>query len=81
MTTKIQKWGNSYGVRLPKATVKKFSLRAGSSVRIVDTDDNAIHIVPISRHEETLDALVARITPQNLHREIDWGEPRGREVW
>lgn len=33
------------------------------------------------REKPSLQALVARITPQNRHPEVDWGKPRGREVW
>lgn len=79
MTRKIQKWGNSYAVRLPKATVERLGLLEGTEVDIRE-EVTGISITPITK-PETLDELVARITPETLHESVDWGEPVGREAW
>jgi antitoxin MazE len=80
METKIQKWGNSLGVRLPKAVIESQSLGAGSMVR-VSADAERIIIEKIPRQSPTIQALVAAITDDNQHEVIDWGAPRGNEVW
>ena len=79
MTTKLQKWGNSLGVRLPKEIIKKVGFRDGKSVSI-KTIGKSIVITSFKK-EETLDDLVSKITPENRYDELYWGPPVGNEVW
>ena len=79
MKTKIQKWGNSLGVRLPKNITEQKSLRAGLGVSIV-LKDNHIIIEPDTQ-ELSLDQVLSHITPDNRHDESDWSSVRGNEVW
>jgi antitoxin MazE len=80
METKIQKWGNSLGVRLPKAMTESQSLTAGSLVK-VSAVDNKIVIEKKAIKPMTLRERVDLITPENRQTEVDWGEPRGKEIW
>jgi len=80
MTTKVQKWGNSLAVRLPKEAAKSVGLRQGSVVSIISTDD-LISIKPVSKPKETLAQMVRKITKKNRHALIDWGAPVGKEIW
>ncbi|MBI2623890.1 AbrB/MazE/SpoVT family DNA-binding domain-containing protein [Candidatus Parcubacteria bacterium] len=80
MSTKVQKWGNSLAVRLPKEVAVKFGLKEGAVVQIVPSVKNII-LKPVSRKRLTLRDLVGEITPKNRHDEVSWGKPRGREVW
>ncbi|HWF85009.1 MAG TPA: AbrB/MazE/SpoVT family DNA-binding domain-containing protein, partial [Vicinamibacterales bacterium] len=77
--TQIAKWGNSLGLRLPKAVAIEAEVDAGDNVD-VSVKNGAIVILPI-RPIYTLEQLVARITPRNRHDETDWGTPIGYEVW
>ncbi|PIR46706.1 MAG: AbrB/MazE/SpoVT family DNA-binding domain-containing protein [Candidatus Vogelbacteria bacterium CG10_big_fil_rev_8_21_14_0_10_45_14] len=80
-TTTIQKWGNSYAVRLPLESVRRVNLREGVEVRIVeDKSSSSLHIVPTSTRS-TLKEMVGAINKKNKHGEIRWGNGRGREVW
>jgi antitoxin MazE len=79
MKTKIQKWGNSLGVRLPKNIAEQKSLQEGSGV-IVVLENNQIVLKP-EIEEPTLEALLANITPENVHQETDWSASVGNEVW
>lgn len=79
MTTKIQKWGGSLGVRIPKSIADQFGVENGSQVEI-SANENGIVVRPI-RKEPTLEELMAQITKQNAHEEIDFGRPEGNEVW
>ena len=79
MKTKIQKWGNSLGVRLPKSIADQKDLKAGLGVSVL-IQDNKIVIEPIAE-EMSLDSIMASVTPNNLHAETDWNEARGNEVW
>jgi len=79
MKTKIQKWGNSLGVRIPNAISKQKALRDGLGVSVL-LKNNQIVIEPLSE-DITLDSLLAQVTDQNRHTEIDWSDARGNEIW
>jgi len=78
MSTKIQKWGNSLGVRLPKSVVEQSNLTENSEVE-VESKDGVIIIFP-SKKKYSLDSLLSKITPSNLHKEEDF-KSEGNEVW
>lgn len=81
-TTTIQKWGNSYAVRLPKKIVDKLNLQAGNFVSIRESAHNkTLSIVPMRRRAQTLTEMLSRITDENRHGETDWGDAVGNEVW
>ena len=78
MTSKIQKWGNSLGIRIPKSIIEKANLNENSEVEI-ENKDGAIIIFPRQK-KLSLDTLLSEITKDNLHQESD-DEVEGREVW
>ena len=78
MTTKIQKWGNSLAVRIPKELSK--GLSSGISVTLRREGD-ALIVAPSSVQKFTLKELVAKIEPKNLHKSTDCGNRLGKEVW
>lgn len=80
MQTKIQKWGNSLAVRIPKPFVKEAHVAYGTSVRI-SVDDGKIIIDPQTEPEYRLEDLLKGVTSRNLHAEVATGEAVGREVW
>jgi antitoxin MazE len=78
-TTQIAKWGNSLGLRLPKAVAREARIDEGD---IVDVSvENGAVVIRASRPSYSLEQLVARITARNRHDESDWGTPVGHEVW
>ena len=82
MLTKIQKWGNSQGLRLTKNVLEDARLEVGDEVDVAVRDD-IIVIAPIRkiRGRYRLEDLVAQI-PEDYHaNEVDWGVPVGKEVW
>ena len=79
MLTRISKWGNSLGVRIPKAFAAEAGLDDGTPVDI-SVSAGRIVVTPIGREYE-LEELVEGITPQNRPAETDWGQPVGAEVW
>jgi len=80
MNTKVQKWGNSLAVRLPKAIARAALFKAGTPV-FIKQDLRGITIVPKSAKEPTFEEMIAQIDPKNLPEKIDWGEPVGNEIW
>jgi len=81
MRAKIQKWGNSLAVRLPKAITEKAGLVISDEVDIDVEDSGKVVLLPFARKQYKLEELLADINPSNLHGEIDFGKPRGREVF
>ena len=81
-TTKIKKWGNSLAVRIPRDIIKKTRLGSGASLEIREVK-GMILIKPLKIRGKapSLEELVKGITPQNRHKEVNWGKRRGREVW
>ncbi len=81
-TTTIQKWGNSYAVRLPKDAMRKLNLQTGNFVEIrEEVNGRTLSIIPIRQRAASLAEMVARITKKNQHGVVDWGEAVGKEVW
>ncbi len=75
--TVLDRWGNSLGVRVPKAIAESAGLREGDRVEI-SFEDAAVVIRPAKPHYR-LDELLAGITPDNLHPAMDWGPGVGAE--
>ena len=79
MRTRIAKWGNSLGVRIPRSVADEVGLDEGADVEM-QVSRRKLTLVP-SRREYKLSELVAKITPKNRHAEDDWGAPVGDENW
>lgn len=80
MSAKIQKWGNSLGIRIPKSIIEKTALSENSEVEI-EHKDGVIIIFP-SKKKYSLDLLLNKITKENLHKEDDeFSDSVGNEVW
>jgi antitoxin MazE len=68
----ISKWGNSLAIRIPLELAKQASLNQGDSVSL-SLDGNGGIVLRPTRRKYQFSELVAGITPQNRHRETDWG--------
>ena len=79
MQTRVQRWGNSLAIRIPKAFADEFRLKHNSSVD-VSLVEGKIVVEPV-KPELTLEQLVADITEHNLHGEMDTGDAQGNEAW
>ena len=80
MNAKIQNWGNSLALRIPKAFAKESHLTTGSVVDL--TVDNGKLVVDLNPEPEySLKDLLKKVTKTNLHSEADTGKVVGKEVW
>jgi len=86
MITTLQAWGNSQGVRLPKALLSALDLKAGATVEIeLSPKKDAIVVKPATapsgvRGRHRIEDLVAAMPKDYKAAEFDWGAS-GREVW
>jgi len=80
MESHVRKWGNSLALRIPKALAVEAGFSDGSRVEIeVDGDRLSVRAVRTEAH--SLADLLAGVTRENKHGEIETGRPVGREVW
>ncbi len=80
MQTKIQKWGNSLALRIPKSFAINVNLRQNEPVDLT-IDKEKIIITPIRGKEYSLNDLLESVSENNLHGELDTGTPVGKEIW
>jgi antitoxin MazE len=80
--TRVQKWGNSQGVRLSKELLAAAQIQVGDAVAVA-VRDGCVVVTPARRVRggHDLAALVGRIAADYEPAELDRGEPAGNEVW
>lgn len=79
MKTKIQKWGNSLAVRIPKPIAKELGIGEGEDMSI-SLENQRITLKRAAKEYE-LDKLLGKVSDTNFHGEIEWGDTEGGEVW
>jgi len=79
MRTRVQKWGNSLAVRIPKPFAEGAGLKLATEVE-VSLEKGALRFSAVRPRWE-LRALVSKVTTRNRHAEADFGKPVGRESW
>ncbi len=80
MKTRVQKWGNSLALRIPKSFAIEVGLEKETSVEVSLADGKLI-ITPVTKPKLNLKQLLAKVTRKNLHREVDTGRATGNEAW
>lgn len=79
MNTRVQKWGNSLGLRIPKHLAELSSIEEGSMVDI-SLNDGLLIIRPIEKTVFDLHVLVQGVTEKNIHRDSFLGDSGRREA-
>ena len=80
MRTRVQKWGNSLALRIPKAFAAEAGLHADGAVEL-SLSEGTLVVQPIESQSFTLDELLRGITDENIPAEWDTGPAVGKEVW
>jgi len=80
MLTKVQRWGNSQGLRLTKNVLDLADIAIGDDVEII-VGEHQILVRKVRPSRFDLADLVARIPPGYVANEVDIGPPAGKEVW
>lgn len=80
MQATIQQWGNSLALRIPKTFAQQTKVKKGSRVRLAVVKGRMV-VPPVAREKISLKSLLAKVTPENIHPETDWGPPVGKEIW
>ena len=80
MKTRIQKWGNSLALRIPKSFAREVGMDNETTVDMSLVDGKLV-VTPVAQPKPTLDDLLALVTGENLHGEVDTGPAVGHEAW
>ena len=80
MKTRVQKWGNSLALRIPRSFACEVGLQKESPVEVT-LEEGKLVISPVNQKKPGLAQLLAQVTPENLHGEVETGLPVGKEIW
>lgn len=80
MRLRIQKWGNSLALRIPKPFAQEIHARQGSEVDVALVEGKLV-VSPVEQEAPNLGDLLAGVTRENLPATVDFGPPVGREIW
>ncbi len=80
MKARVQKWGNSLALRIPKPLALEAHIAEGSLVDLT-VSGHKLCVTPVAPKKYTLEALLAEVTPENTHTEVSTGPAVGREIW
>ena len=81
MTTNIQKWGNSQGIRLPKHLLDSLKWAENETITIKAEKDRIVIEQADPKRHMSIEELVEDFDGEYRPEEIDWGDAAGREVW
>ena len=80
MKTKVQKWGNSLALRIPKSFAAETLLEPDTEVNLSLVQGKLV-VTPIVESDYSLEELLEGVTEENIHAEVDTGAPVGNEAW
>ena len=80
MEARIQKWGNSSGIRIPSSILKSLNIKTNDILNIEQEDDKIIISIP-KKKKISLEDRFKEYRGKNLAKEFSWGEDVGREIW
>jgi antitoxin MazE len=80
MKTRVQKWGNSLALRIPKSFAEEAGLRAEAAVELTLVE-GALVVQRVTPEPLTLDQLLLGVTDDNMPSDWDTGPAVGKELW
>jgi antitoxin MazE len=80
MHVRVQKWGNSLALRIPKPLAKDAEVTEGTVLNLAVSEGKVV-ATPVHPKKLSLSDLLAKVNKKNLHAEVDFGRPVGREIW
>ena len=80
MEVRIQKWGNSSGIRIPSSMLKNLNIKTNDILNINQEDDKIIISVP-KKKKISLEDRFKEYHIKNLAKEFSWDDNIGREIW
>ena len=80
MEARVQKWGNSAGIRIPSSILKSLNIKTNDVLNIIQEDDKIIISIP-KKKKIFLSDRFKEYNGKNLAKDFSWDENIGRELW
>lgn len=80
MEARVQKWGNSNGIRIPSSILKSLSIKTNDILNIEQQEDKIIISIPKNK-KISLDSRFEKYKGKNLAKDFSWDESVGKEIW
>lgn len=80
MHVRVQKWGNSLAVRIPKPLAEDAQVKEGTVLNLA-VSEGMVVATPVEQRKWSLKQLLAQVNKRNLHTEVKFGPSVGREIW
>lgn len=80
MEVRLQKWGNSNGIRIPNIILKTLNLKPNDKVEIRQEDEQII-ITKLKKKHISLEDRIKEYKGENLSKDFSWDEAKGKEIW
>jgi len=77
---RIQKWGNSLALRIPKSFAAEIGLGQNSSIQLMIKEGTLV-VTPEREPQWRLEELLEKVSEANIHREWETGSAEGDEIW
>lgn len=80
MEVKLQKWGNSDGIRIPSIILKALNLKTNDKVELIQQEDKIV-ITKLKNNRQQFEKSLKEYQGDNLAKEFVWDEAKGKEIW
>ena len=80
MEARLQKWGNSFGVRIPSSILKNLDLKGNDKLELKEEEDKII-ITKVKDERISLADRIKKYNGENLSKEFEWDSNKGKEIW
>jgi antitoxin MazE len=87
MQTTIVKWGNSHGIRIPKAFLQNIQIKENDPVGVILENEKIIITKRNAKEHKTTKERLTDFYGSDFdkkrkpQKEVDWGSPAGKEIW
>lgn len=80
MRTRVKSWGNSLALRIPNPFATEVGMEPDIAIE-VSLEDGKLVVIPVVEPGLSLGCLLAQVTEDNLHCEVETGPAIGNEIW
>ncbi len=80
MEARIQKWGNSLGIRIPSSMLKSLNIKINEVLNIEQEEDKIVISIP-KKKKISLEERFNNYHGDNLAKDFSWDDPMGKEIW
>lgn len=80
MEARLQKWGNSDGIRIPSSILKSLNIKTNDILNIEQKDDKIIISIP-KKKKISLSERFKNYNGKNLAKDFSWDDNKGKEIW